>query len=84
MSAMADLFREMADRIERNEDAEFAGAILVVPPRRNGVELPSISVMIVDPSQDPATLFAIAKGKIDIASAQYDEAVQAQGKGMWR
>lgn len=84
MSDPAALFRGMAERIERNDDAEFGGAILVVPPTRNGVALEPVAVMIVDPSQDPATLFAIAKAKIDIAAAQYEDAAQSQGKGMWR
>lgn len=57
----ASVFRGMADRIERNDIAEFAGAFLVV--LRDGTQ---ISGLLVDPDDNPAMLLSNAMMKIDM------------------
>ncbi len=58
----AKAFREMADRIERNDPAEFAGAILIVPPEGD-----VIAVLITDPSKDKEAFWALAVSRTQIA-----------------
>ena len=68
-------FREMADRIERNLPAEFAGAILIVPPEGGK----PIEVMIADPTKDPEAFWAMAGAKIQIATEEYRLSKQGGG-----
>lgn len=58
----AKLFREMADRIEKNDLKDFAGAFLVVPPGDSG----SLSGLLVGDA-DIASFFGMLKTKLDIA-----------------
>lgn len=55
------IFREMADRIDRNETKEFAGAFLVVPP----VGDPLSGLLVGD--ADIASFFGMLKTKLDVA-----------------
>lgn len=63
----AELFREMADRIEKNDASEFAGAILIVPPSGEPIQ-----VMINDPTQDIEAFWSLAMSRIAIAQAEND------------
>lgn len=56
-------FRDMAERVERTLESEFAGAMLFVPPTGD-----PIAIMLTDPSQDKEALFAIAISKLQIAA----------------
>lgn len=66
LKKFSDLFRDMADRIERNKPEDFAGAILIVPPTGD-----AIAVMIADPTKDLEAFWAVAQSKIQIATAEY-------------
>lgn len=70
-SSPAELFRAMAERIERNDPAEFAGAILIVPPpNRDGREDEPIEVLFVDPSRDVAMFWGTLRTKVEREGAQ--------------
>jgi hypothetical protein len=63
MSAAGDLFRAMAERIERQAEGDFAGAMLLVPPG----EGEPLQVLLADPEQKPEHFWNIAKVRVDIA-----------------
>ena len=73
MSAAADRFRAMADRIDRNPDEDFAGALLIVPPKGEAVEK-----LNIDPSKNLADFWNSVKARVDIAHADFMELVRAQ------
>lgn len=61
-------FREMAERIERNPEAEFAGAIVVVPPEGD-----PITIMLNDPKPDLEAFWGVAAGKIQVATQEFQQ-----------
>ncbi len=70
-------FRAMAARIEKQDEKEFAGAVLIVPPTGE-----PIAVMITDPSKDPEAFLAVAMSRIQIAQQEIMSAKQG-GAGAW-
>lgn len=52
-------FRAMADRIERNPEAEFSGAFVVVTA--SGAE---ISMLVVDKKKDDASFWGLVQGRV--------------------
>ena len=66
---LAKELREMADRMEKNADADFGGAFVVIPPA--GGEI--IKTLILDNKQDPAQYWAMLKTKCEMALAGLDE-----------
>lgn len=68
MTDPAAAFREMAERIEKNDPAEFAGAILLVPPDGKPIE-----ILLVDKSRDEAFFWATASSRIEIATAEFGQ-----------
>lgn len=70
------VFREMAERIERNTEADFAGAMLIVPPQGD-----PIAVMLADPTQDKEAFLALCAGKLQVATQEY--AVSKPQGGNW-
>lgn len=63
----AAVFREMADRIDRNLESDFAGAILIVPP-----EGEPMAMMLADPANDLAAFWAVAVSKVQLGQAEFD------------
>lgn len=64
-NAFSQAFRDMADRIERNDPAEFAGAVLIVPPDGE-----PIAVLMTDPKRDVEAFWSMASGKIQVATSE--------------
>jgi hypothetical protein len=60
----AILFRQMADRIDRNPSEEFGGAFLVLPPGDAGDPVEGMSVA-AKPS--PVTFWSSVLGQIELA-----------------
>jgi hypothetical protein len=60
---IADRFRAMADRIEKN-DGEFAGAVVIVPPAEGGS---AIEIFQIDASPSPSEFWGLIKFKADAA-----------------
>ena len=67
-------FRDMADRIERGDPAEFAGAVVVVPPSGE-----PIAFMLTDPKPSLAQFWTGLQGRIDGAAAEAKSAQEQPG-----
>lgn len=83
-NGFATLFRQMADRIERADEAEFGGAILIVPPLDQSGQPQAIEILLIDPKKDMANFWAMAQGKVQIAGAAFEERarmLERQGQG---
>ena len=66
------LLRRMADRIERNDPAEFAGLIvLVAPPDGNSGDMQTVELLLIDPRQDLANYWSTVKSKTEIAMDEF-------------
>lgn len=74
MSKIADRFRQMADRIEKNEGEPFGGAVLIIPPGE-GME---VEMLNFDPTPDGAIFWAAVRSKADEAVHNLQQ--QAQGR----
>lgn len=61
----ADLFREMAQRLERNEPGEFQGAYLIIPPSGKPV-----SQAFVDPSGDEVAFWGFVQAQVVTAGTE--------------
>jgi hypothetical protein len=69
---IADRFRQMADRIEKNDAEPFAGAVLIIPPGDGVV----VEMLNLDPSPDAALFWGAIRSKADEAVAD----LQAQAR----
>ncbi len=74
----SDFFREIADKIDKNDVSDFAGAFILVPPASQFGVLSKIEGLIVGPN-DPASFWAMVKLKIDVAIQQLDDEQRNQG-----
>jgi len=72
-------FRRVADRIDRNQDAPFAGAFVIVTPDGSVEEL-----LLLDKTANPAVFWSIVKTKAEIAIAEIDEHQRRGGPVSWR
>jgi hypothetical protein len=68
--ALAQRFRDMADRMVLNGDKAFGGSFVIVPPKDGGAP---IETLILDAKQDPAQFWAIVETKAKMALAGLDE-----------
>lgn len=84
MSELSELFRQMAERIEKVGDDEFGGALLVVPPPDQSGQNHAIEVLLIDPKRDPANYWAMATSKIQTAAAVFEEKARAMDQQRFR
>ena len=63
---------------------DFGGAMLVVPPLDQNGQVAAIEVLLLDPRHDMANWWAMAKGKVDIAAAQFEERARAVERQAFR
>lgn len=73
--AIANAFRTMADKIERNAADTFGGAVVIVPPGGGD----PVHLLILDSQQDLAMFWGNLKAKCDIALATIDNVARNQG-----
>lgn len=64
---IADRFRAMADRIEKNEGDTFAGAVVIIPPAEGG---DPVEILQLDAKPSPSEFWGLVKFKAD--SAMHD------------
>lgn len=64
---IADKFREMADKIDKNADEPFGGAIVIVPPNS---EQP-IDLLMLDSRQDVMHFWTQVKTVVDVAQNEF-------------
>ena len=65
----AALFRQIADRIERNAEDEFSGAFLIVPPG----DCEPIDGLSVSSKPNIPAFFSNLRGQVEIAIAEVAE-----------
>lgn len=80
----ADLFRAMADRIERNDPEEFSGAILIVPPPSQDNPADPVEILIIDPHHDEGHFWGVCKAKVDIEHGRWQEVRSIPRPGAYR
>lgn len=69
----AELFRELADKIDRNPETDFGGAFLIVPPEGD-----AISGILVG-AADLGVFWGAVKLKCDLAVDAADKVSKPQG-----
>lgn len=75
--APAQHFADMAARIEKIDLAEFAGAVVVVPP---GDGEP-IAFLMTDPRPDIAQFWGSAKSRVEVKAVEAINGVQQESWG---
>ena len=61
---IADKFRAMAERIEKNDPEVFAGAVVIVPPKDGGEP---VEILQLDGKPSPSEFWGLIKYKADAA-----------------
>ena len=75
----AKLFRQLAERLERNPAEEFSGAYLVIPPG----EAEPLDGMSLKSKPDPVGFWSAVQGAVELAIADFQEAAR-KGQGFRR
>ena len=78
--AISDLFRKMADDIDRNDGAGFGGAFVCVPPKDGGE---AFKTLIVGEDSDPSDFWVLLKSKAEAQIRAVDSASR-QGQAFGR
>ncbi|MDE2020987.1 MAG: hypothetical protein KGJ13_11675 [Patescibacteria group bacterium] len=78
MTKPADVFRKMAERIEGNSNGDFGGAFVISPP---GEDAKQLETLILDPTSNPASFWALLRAKADMALADLDAAERQKQSG---
>ncbi len=68
---IADRFRAMADRIEKNDSEVFAGAVVIVPPKDGG---DPVEILQLDANPSPSEFWGLIKYKSDAAMHEISNA----------
>jgi len=65
---IADKFRAMADRIEKNATEPYGGCVMIFPP---GDNVESIELLWLDAKTDVPSFWGTIRAKCDIAMAEH-------------
>jgi hypothetical protein len=65
-TAAAQPFLDMAARIQRNADSDFAGAAVIVPPEGD-----PIVVMTMDPKKDGLSFWGTLKARVEMEGQEF-------------
>ena len=76
----AKLFRDLAERLERNPPEEFSGAFLIVPPG-DGEPIDGLSVAT---KPNAVVFWTTVSGQLDLAISEYKAREQQMGGGFRR
>jgi hypothetical protein len=75
----------MADRIDRNDEADFGGCVVVIaPPDPQTREVVTIEILVVDPARNLANFWAMATKQTDITAGEVMAQHQASPLGGYR
>lgn len=66
---IAEAFRAMADKVEKNGSESFGGAVVVYPPGGSD----PVQYLVLDAQQDPAMFWGNLKTKCDIALVSIEQ-----------
>lgn len=80
---ISDVFRRMADAIDKNSGLPFGGAVVIVSPAQSGEANQILDFLLLDSSQNVGQFWGLIKGKADIALRQVDSA-ERQGQAFGR
>lgn len=69
----SELFRAMADQIDRNEQSQFGGACVIVPPVGDPVQ-----VLILNSQRDAAQFWGMLDATVKLALATLDDQARIQ------
>ena len=72
---IADKFRAMADRIEKNDPEVFAGAVVIVPPKDGGEP---VEILQLDGKPSPSEFWGLIRYKSDAAVAELNNQSRMQ------
>lgn len=64
---IADRFRKMADRIEKNGEEPFGGCAMIFPP---GDNVQPVEILKLDSNPDPSMFWGEIRSKADVAVAE--------------
>lgn len=78
---IADRFRRMADRIEKNDGEPFGGCAVIVPP---GDEVVGVEILELDPAPDASIFWAKIRSKADEAVSDLGVAARNSQAGFAR
>jgi hypothetical protein len=78
---IADRFRAMADRIERNSTDAFAGAVVIIPPEGGG---DPVEILQLDSKPSPSEFWGLIKFKADVAVSDLSNATRMGQAGFRR
>lgn len=85
MPTPAEMFREMADRIDLMNPNEFAGAVLIVPPTVSGVKSDPIAVFTVEGVPAIDHFWGSIKMRVDGAVSELQQEIAKRATGLgWR
>lgn len=79
IAKLANELREMADRMEKNQDGDFGGCFVIIPPQGGDV----LKTLILDSTEDPAQFWALVKTKAQMAE-DYFRDLERQQSGFRR
>lgn len=80
----AELFRAMAERIDRNTAEEFAGAILIVPPVGADGEIDATEVLLINPDPNEAYFWHVVKVHYELGQGRWAERETTPSPGGFR
>ncbi len=85
MPTPAEMFRDMAARIELMNPDEFAGAVLIVPPTVSGVKSDPIAVFTVEGVPAIDHFWGSIKMRVDGAVSELQQEIAKRATGLgWR
>lgn len=69
----AQILRAMADRVEKNDPADFAGCLVIIPPlsMNREMDVPPVEILLIDPAQDMANFWSTVTAKIRIENDKF-------------
>lgn len=70
---IADRFRKMADRIEKNSEESFGGCIMIFPP---GEGVQPVEILKLDTKPDAAVFWGEVRSKADVAVAELTDKIR--------
>jgi hypothetical protein len=82
----SDKFRKMAERIDHNKEAPFAGAAVIVFPsgQQGGIPIEPIDMLILDGSNNPSAFLATLKARLDMLIADMQDRERQLQSGFGR
>jgi hypothetical protein len=79
----SQILREMADRVELNDEGDFGGVIVIIPPPQQGEVGEAVELLLIDPGQDLANFWSTVQGKANNAADEFKAQQQIPAMGRY-